>query len=74
MPQIWIATLDALERLRTLYGKPLVLLKTDWRPDVPALFVDVKIPASARDMVVKKAMDAGFNSARAIDGGVRVYM
>lgn len=74
MPAIWIATLDALERLRTLYGKPLVLLKTDWRPDVPALFVDIKIPATARDAVVKKAMDAGFNSARAIDGGVRVYM
>jgi hypothetical protein len=74
MPAVWIRTLDALEALRLEYGKPIVLLKTEWKADVPALIVDLKIPASARQSVIRKAMDAGFGSARAIENGVRVYM
>ena len=74
MPPIWIRTLDALEELRTAYGKPLVLLKTEWMADLPALIVEIKIPANARQSFIRKAMDAGFNSARAVDNGVKVYM
>lgn len=74
MPKVWKDTLDGLERLRSAYGKPLVLTKTEWRANVPVLFVDVKIPASARAAVVRMAMDVGFHSARAVDTGVRVYM
>lgn len=74
MPATWIRALDALEALRAEYGKPLVILKSEWREETPALVVDLKIPANQRQSVIRKAMEVNFNSARAIDNGVRVYM
>jgi N-acetylmuramoyl-L-alanine amidase len=74
IPVIWGQTLDALERLRTLYGKPLVILASEYKRGIPILTVDLKIPAAARSAVTRQAIDAGFESARAVDNGVRVYM
>ena len=73
MPAVWHDTLDALERLRAAYGKPLVLVHTEWTPAVPALSCDIKVPADARERFARLAMDAGFHSARNVTMGVRVY-
>jgi len=74
MPVVWEHTLDALERLRAKYGKPLVILHNDWERGTSLLFVDVKVPADMQRTFIRLAMDTGFISARAVDGGVRVYM
>ena len=73
MPKVWHDTLDALERLRTAYGRPLVLVRTEWTPSVPALTCDIKVPADARERFARLAMEAGFHSARNVTLGVRVY-
>lgn len=75
MPKTWRETLNALERLRGKIGKPLILLRTEWRRDVPMMVCDIKdVPGEAKASVVRKAMDAGFSSARALEEGVRVYL
>ena len=74
MPLVWEQTLDALERLRAKYGKPLVILHNEWKKGSAALMVDVKVPYDMQRTFSALAMDTGFVSARAVDGGVRVYM
>lgn len=73
MPNVWVKALDALEHLRAIYGHPLVLLKTQWKPLIPALFIDVKIEEKDRHNITLKAIDAGFIAALSVEGGVRVY-
>lgn len=73
MPKVWSKTLDNLELLRAKYGKPLVLLKTEYKASVPSLSCDIKVPTADRVRCVDMAMRVGFGSAMAIDKGVRVY-
>ena len=73
MPLVWKETLDALEKLRAAYGKPLVLVRTEWTPSVPALACDIKVPGAEREGFSRMAMEAGFHSARGVTVGVRVY-
>jgi N-acetylmuramoyl-L-alanine amidase len=74
MPPIWEQSLDALEKLRTAYGKALVITKSEWNDDFQRMIIDLRIPASFRAVVTKRAIEAGFISSRATDTGVRVYM
>ena len=74
MPATWIDTLDALEKLRVMYGKPLVILKSQWLASLPVLWCDLRILAADRAVFVTQAMKAGFSSARVVVDGVRVYM
>ena len=73
MPKVWSKTLDALERLREKYGKPLLLLRTEYKPSVPMLSCLIKVPESDRMQFVKLAMRCGFGSALAVENGVMVY-
>ncbi|MBO4311369.1 MAG: N-acetylmuramoyl-L-alanine amidase [Desulfovibrionaceae bacterium] len=74
MPGTWANALDALEALRAAYGHPLVIAHSEWKESVPALIVDLRIPAADRQAVIRMAMEHGFSSARALSTGVRVYM
>ena len=73
MPKVWSKTLDNLELLRAKYGKPLVLLKTEYKASIPSLSCDIKVPAADRARFADMAMRVGFGSAMVIDKGVRVY-
>lgn len=73
MPKVWSRTLDALERLREKYGKPLVLLKTEYKPDIPMLSCDIRIPPADQSDFIKKAVSVGFGSALSAGSAVRVY-
>lgn len=73
MPKVWSRTLDALERLREKYGKPLVLLKTEYKENVPSLSCDIRVPQADQQKFVSMAMSVGFGSAIAAGNAVRVY-
>lgn len=69
MPQEWKDALDALEKLRAKYGKPIVIAKSDYSKGV--FSCDLKIPYSMADA----AMQSGFASVREVPGvGMRVYI
>lgn len=74
MPATWEKALDALEELRRAYGKPLVILSSQWQPTARVLICDIRVPASAQAVFITQAMQAGFSSARVVSNGVRVYM
>lgn len=73
MPKVWSKTLDCLELLREKYGRPLVLLNTEYKPSVPMLSCLIRVPEADRTKFVKMAVSVGFGSALAVDNGVRVY-
>ena len=73
MPKVWRKTLDSLELLREKYGRPLVLLKTEYKASIPSLACDIKIPSQDHAKVVDMAMRVGFGSAMSVGNAVRVY-
>ena len=74
MPKVWELCLDALEKVRGKYGKPMVVKRSEYRKTIPMMSVDIKVPEDEKRKFIDFAMDAGFVSARAVDNGVRVYM
>ena len=73
MPEVWVKTLDALERLRAAYGKPLIIKRSEYKADANALSCDIKVPAQDHKGFINLAIKAGFSSAMSVDGAVRVY-
>ena len=72
MPLEWKKTLDALEDLRSMYGKPLYLERTSWKDN--RLTCDISVPSDKHAIFIRWAMDAGFTSARTVTANaVRVY-
>lgn len=59
MPRLWEETLDALERLRAEYGKPLVLAKTAYSGT--SMTCTIKVPNDAHTLFSALAYEAGFD-------------
>lgn len=81
MPELWVKTLDSLEKLRAAYGKPLVIKRghvssplTGFEAQHNRLACDIKVPEKDHDRFARLALDNGFEYAHTMpkDGAVHI--
>ena len=68
MPELWEEMLDALERLRAKYGKPMVLAWTFYNGT--AMTCAVKVPPTAQALFSAEAYESGFDEVWVEEGSL----